>query len=100
MLDSNIQIISSGYGHVSPSGMRGVNTAAGDLAFNGPLKPEAAASTIGFYKRGGGSAVAECRGKKQICPCNSRAGRSSVETNNCIGGPTRAFLFHPDQSWR
>ena len=81
-LDANVQIISSGYG-MSVQVDAGANTATGDLTFNGPLNLSGG-STIGFYKRGGGSLRLNVAAKTNLS-LQLQGGTVICGAVNCIG---------------
>ena len=81
-LDPNVQIVSSGYG-MSVQIDAGVNTATGDLAFNGPLNLSGG-NTIGFYKRGGGSLLLNAVAKTNLS-LQLQSGTVLCGATNCLG---------------
>lgn len=81
-LDPNVQIISLGYG-MSVQVDAGVNTASGDLTFNGPLNLSGG-NNLGFYKRGGGSLRLSVAAKTNLS-LQLQGGTVICGAVNCIG---------------
>jgi autotransporter-associated beta strand protein len=81
VLDPNVQIISSGYG-MSAQVDAGANTATGDLTFNGPLN--LSSSSLGFYKRGGGSLLLNAPAKTNVA-LQIQGGTVLCGASHCIG---------------
>ncbi|MCX6906330.1 MAG: autotransporter-associated beta strand repeat-containing protein, partial [Verrucomicrobia bacterium] len=79
-LDTNIQVISMGYG-MSVQTDPGTNTATGDLVINGPLS----VGNLGFYKRGNGSVLLNGAAKSGNLALNIQGGTVLCGTTNCIG---------------
>ena len=82
MLDTNVQIISSGYG-MSVQVDAGANTATGDLIFNGPLNLSGG-NTLGFFKRGAGSLLLNAVAKTNVS-LQLQEGTILCGTTNCMG---------------
>jgi autotransporter-associated beta strand protein len=79
-LDSNVQMISSGYG-MSMVIDAGSNNAAGDLTINGPLN----VGSQGFYKRGAGSLLLKGTATSANTALNIQGGSVLCGAVNCIG---------------
>ncbi len=80
VLDSNIQVISSGYG-MSMQVDSGINTATGDLTINGPLN----VGSLGFYKRGDGSLRLNSAAPHSNVALQIQGGTVICGAANCIG---------------
>lgn len=79
-LDTNVQLISSGYGmsvQIDP----GANTTTGDLTVNGPLN----VGSQGLYKRGAGSLALKGTATTGHTALNLQAGTVLCGVANCLG---------------
>ena len=78
--DSNVQIISSGYG-MSARIDAGANTATGDFTINGPLN----VGTLGLYKRGAGSLLLNGVAASGNVAVQVQEGTVLCGVANCLG---------------
>jgi len=78
--DTNIQMISLGYG-MSVQIDAGANTVAGDFTINGPLN----VGSLGFYKRGAGSLLLNAPATSGNIAVNVQAGSVICGAANCLG---------------
>lgn len=87
VIDSNIQMISSGYG-MSVLVDTGANTGSGDLTINGPLN----VGSLGFYKRGPGSLRLNGTATTGHTALQLQGGTVICGAANCLG-PNAALLI-------
>ncbi|MCX6926813.1 MAG: hypothetical protein NT154_26955, partial [Verrucomicrobia bacterium] len=80
VLDSNIQMVSSGYGMVLTTAP-GAKTTTGDLIINGPLN----VGSLGFLKEGTGSIRLNAVAAPGNLALNVMNGTVICGTNNCVG---------------
>ena len=89
VLDSNIQMISLGYG-MSLRVDAGANTASGDLTLNGPLN----VGNLGLFVRGSGSLLLNQPASSGNTALQLQGGTVICGTNNCLGA-NAALLISP-----
>jgi autotransporter-associated beta strand protein len=80
VIDSNIQMVSAGYGVVVTTSA-GANTATGDLTINGPLN----VGSLGFYKRGSGSVLFNAAALPGNLALHLQGGTAICGATDCIG---------------